>query len=234
MQVRAPAADQAHSQASSDTQAQRGSGMAGWQSERPLKPAATSTTTQEASEPTQLRLLADLQHANRVALRLLEDRRSARHPADGPLTLASRAAANRVDWVERVRAFRRSVQLYNEFVHQQRRRPGGSALTATPVRLLPTEPEPTPAPPSNGHAVASPAPNGSLSPLTRRQRQVAGLIAAGKSNAAIAEELVLTPGTVANHIEHIRNRLGFKNRAQVAVWAVQAGLLPEDPEGDSP
>jgi len=61
--------------------------------------------------------------------------------------------------------------------------------------------------------------------LTRRQLEVAQLIAGGRSNAQIARELVLTTGTVANHIEHILRRLNVNNRAQVAAWVVEHGLL---------
>lgn len=66
--------------------------------------------------------------------------------------------------------------------------------------------------------------------LTRRQREVAALIAAGKSNKEIAEELVLVEGTVANHVEAILSRLGFRSRTQVAVWALERGLRHEDRE----
>jgi two-component system OmpR family sensor kinase len=52
--------------------------------------------------------------------------------------------------------------------------------------------------------------------LTPRQREVAALIAAGLTNMEIAERLVLTPGTVANHVEGILRRLGFRSRTQVA------------------
>jgi len=60
--------------------------------------------------------------------------------------------------------------------------------------------------------------------LTKRQLEVAQLIASGQSNAQIARALVLTAGTVANHIEHILRRLGVSNRAQVAAWVVEHGL----------
>jgi DNA-binding NarL/FixJ family response regulator len=63
--------------------------------------------------------------------------------------------------------------------------------------------------------------------LTKRQLEVAQLIATGHSNAQIARKLVLTTGTVANHIEHILRRLGVSNRAQVAAWIVEHGL--QDP-----
>ncbi len=69
-----------------------------------------------------------------------------------------------------------------------------------------------------------------LATLTRRQREVAACIAEGLSNAAIAEHLVLVEGTVANHVEAILGRLGFRSRTQVAVWAVERGLYRSDRE----
>jgi DNA-binding NarL/FixJ family response regulator len=56
--------------------------------------------------------------------------------------------------------------------------------------------------------------------LTRRQREVAMLIARGCTNQQIAETLVLTPGTVANHVGAILSRLGVANRTQIAAWMV--------------
>ena len=71
-----------------------------------------------------------------------------------------------------------------------------------------------------------------LGALTPRQREIAGLIAQGYSNVEIARELVLVPGTVANHVEQILLRLGFRNRAQVAAWAAELGLHRTD-SGDA-
>ncbi|MGE3269902.1 MAG: LuxR C-terminal-related transcriptional regulator [Chloroflexota bacterium] len=66
-------------------------------------------------------------------------------------------------------------------------------------------------------------------PLTRRQFEIAELIAQGYSNDQIAEKLVLTPGTVGNHIGNILRRLDVRNRAQVAVWVTQQPVLsPSD------
>jgi predicted ATPase/DNA-binding CsgD family transcriptional regulator len=62
--------------------------------------------------------------------------------------------------------------------------------------------------------------------LTARERQVAVLIAQGKTNSAIASELVVTVRTVEAHITHILRKLGFSSRAQVAAWAVSTGLAP--------
>jgi predicted ATPase/DNA-binding CsgD family transcriptional regulator len=61
--------------------------------------------------------------------------------------------------------------------------------------------------------------------LTRREREVAVLVARGLTNREIAASLVVTEGTAANHVEHIRNKLGFHSRAQIASWAVDNGLL---------
>ena len=61
--------------------------------------------------------------------------------------------------------------------------------------------------------------------LTARQREVAILIARGYSNAQIAQELVITTGTACNHVGQMLARLELDNRAQIAVWAVQAGLM---------
>jgi DNA-binding NarL/FixJ family response regulator len=61
--------------------------------------------------------------------------------------------------------------------------------------------------------------------LTSRERDVAGLIARGKSNKEIAETLVLSNRTVEAHIGSILAKLNFSSRAQIAVWAAEKGLL---------
>ena len=63
-----------------------------------------------------------------------------------------------------------------------------------------------------------------LGNLTQRQLEVAVLIANGYSNQQIAEQLVLTPGTVANHIAQLLDRLGAANRTQVAALVAELGL----------
>jgi signal transduction histidine kinase/DNA-binding CsgD family transcriptional regulator len=60
--------------------------------------------------------------------------------------------------------------------------------------------------------------------LTRRQREIAGLLAHGLTNGEIARQLVLTSGTVANHVASVLQRLGFDSRTEVAAWAVERGL----------
>jgi DNA-binding NarL/FixJ family response regulator len=61
--------------------------------------------------------------------------------------------------------------------------------------------------------------------LSAREREVARLIAEGKSNREIAEALVISERTVTTHVANILSKLGFNSRAQVAAWAVQKGLL---------
>lgn len=66
--------------------------------------------------------------------------------------------------------------------------------------------------------------------LTPREREVAALVAEGLTNQEIATRLVLTSGTVANHVSSIQKRLGARNRVQVAVWAVERGLRARETE----
>ena len=60
--------------------------------------------------------------------------------------------------------------------------------------------------------------------LTGREREVAVLVALGKSNREIAEELVVSERTAATHVSNILNKLTFSSRAQIAAWAVDNGL----------
>jgi DNA-binding CsgD family transcriptional regulator len=56
-----------------------------------------------------------------------------------------------------------------------------------------------------------------------REREVVALIAAGRSNKAIAEELFISPATAARHVANILAKLSFSSRSQVAGWAARAG-----------
>jgi HD-GYP domain-containing protein (c-di-GMP phosphodiesterase class II) len=68
--------------------------------------------------------------------------------------------------------------------------------------------------------------------LTGREVEVLRLAARGLSNKDIASRLVISPKTVANHIEHIYTKIGVSSRAMASFYAMQNGLLPEG-EGDS-
>jgi predicted ATPase/DNA-binding CsgD family transcriptional regulator len=54
--------------------------------------------------------------------------------------------------------------------------------------------------------------------LTRREAQIAELVAQGMSNKQIAAKLVISQRTAESHVEHILQKLGFVSRAQVASW----------------
>lgn len=63
-----------------------------------------------------------------------------------------------------------------------------------------------------------PAASGSPSRLTKREQQVADLVATGMTNEEIANRLVISRRTVEGHVEHVLAKLGFTTRTQVAVW----------------
>jgi LuxR family maltose regulon positive regulatory protein len=66
---------------------------------------------------------------------------------------------------------------------------------------------------------------GLVAALSGREVEVLGLLAAGKSNSAIAEELVITLDTVKRHVTHILDKLGAANRTQAVTRARELGLL---------
>jgi DNA-binding NarL/FixJ family response regulator len=61
--------------------------------------------------------------------------------------------------------------------------------------------------------------------LSERELEVLKLIAIGKDNAEIAQELFISPKTVKNHISNILMKLQIENRIQAAVYAVRTGLV---------
>jgi DNA-binding CsgD family transcriptional regulator len=63
--------------------------------------------------------------------------------------------------------------------------------------------------------------------LTARELEVLPLLAAGRSNAEIADILLVSPRTVGTHVSRILHKLGADRRAQVADLARRVGLLDE-------
>jgi len=55
--------------------------------------------------------------------------------------------------------------------------------------------------------------------LTRREGEVAALVARGQSNGQIAASLVISVRTVETHVQHIMDKLGYSTRAQIAAWS---------------
>ena len=95
----------------------------------------------------------------------------------------------------------------------------GQALSGEEILALALDEQPPPAPPRPGQAADT-------TTLTRREREIAGLIAQGLSNKDIAGRLVISQRTVESHVQHILAKLGFSTRAQVAAW--MAGQQPGD------
>jgi non-specific serine/threonine protein kinase len=82
--------------------------------------------------------------------------------------------------------------------------------------------------PAAGHIPASPQ-DGALAALTRREREVAVLVARGMTNRQIADTLLLGRRTIGTHLEHIFAKLGVKARAEVAAWVTRYDTREESP-----
>lgn len=72
--------------------------------------------------------------------------------------------------------------------------------------------------------------HGGTPALTRREREIASLIAEGLPDKAIAQRIFRSPRTVEYHVLQIRNKLGFDNRTQIATWFTrEAAAAPPMP-----
>jgi DNA-binding NarL/FixJ family response regulator len=68
--------------------------------------------------------------------------------------------------------------------------------------------------------------------LTRRERDVLGLLAAGKTNREIAHSLFLSESTVKVHVRHVLRKIGARTRTEAAIYALKK-RQPED-QGEPP
>jgi DNA-binding NarL/FixJ family response regulator len=71
---------------------------------------------------------------------------------------------------------------------------------------------------------------GPLSSLSRREREVATLVARGLSNRQVARELSISERTAANHVAKILRKLGLRSRVQIASWVAQRQPLASEQE----
>ena len=76
-----------------------------------------------------------------------------------------------------------------------------------------------------GRPAHDPARSGIIDPLTSRELEVLEMLAAGRSNQAIARELVVTLDTVKKHVGHVLGKLGAANRTEAVARARELGLI---------
>ncbi|MEU9569238.1 LuxR C-terminal-related transcriptional regulator [Streptomyces massasporeus] len=72
--------------------------------------------------------------------------------------------------------------------------------------------------PHPAEATAAPPHDDTTVRLTRRETEVARLVAEGLANQQIADRLVIARRTAEGHVERILSKLGFRNRSQIAAW----------------
>jgi DNA-binding NarL/FixJ family response regulator len=72
-------------------------------------------------------------------------------------------------------------------------------------------------------------PHARLGDLTDREREIVGWVATGRSNAEIAERLVVSPDTVRTHVSRAMVKLHARDRAQLVVFAIESGLVAGEP-----
>ncbi|TWD81419.1 LuxR family two component transcriptional regulator [Kribbella amoyensis] len=63
--------------------------------------------------------------------------------------------------------------------------------------------------------------------LTDREEEVIRLVALGRTNAEIAAELVISPGTAKTHVANLHTKLDARNRVELAAWAWETGRMRE-------
>lgn len=72
-------------------------------------------------------------------------------------------------------------------------------------------------------AQAGPAPRPATAPLTEREVEVLEAVARGYTNEEIADELHISLSTVKTHVASLMDKLGARNRVELAIWAYESG-----------
>jgi LuxR family maltose regulon positive regulatory protein len=113
--------------------------------------------------------------------------------------------------------------LLTRLIAAQRAGSGFQAAASVPLGYLARLRSAFGAEPAAPHTAAVP---GLIDPLTSRELEVLQMLAAGKSNQAIAGELVVTLDTVKKHVSHLLGKLGAANRTEAVTRARELGLTP--------
>lgn len=113
--------------------------------------------------------------------------------------------------------------------------PAIAGIVLRQARTTPAQADEEPSPTSSAAATSATVSIGATDPeysqlieaypLTERELEVLELIVQGYSNAAIAEKLYITVGTVKTHVRNILNKLSADDRTQAAVLALRSGLV---------
>ena len=107
---------------------------------------------------------------------------------------------------------------------------GGSRPSALARRPPVSRSPPGPAPAGLRHRAArnAPVPAGIIDPLTSRELEVLEMLAAGRSNQAIAGKPAVTLETVKTHVGHVLAKLGAANRTEAVARARELSLIPDE------
>jgi DNA-binding NarL/FixJ family response regulator len=114
-------------------------------------------------------------------------------------------------------------RLVAEFVRRPVTAPAGQGLPGTG---LPGTGLPGTGLPGTGAGLAGPGLPAAMTAITAREREVLALIAAGLSNAEIADRLAISPATAKTHVGHLLTKLDARDRVHLVILAYQAGLGP--------
>ena len=81
-------------------------------------------------------------------------------------------------------------------------------------------------PPMIGYVVAGLAVGPATPGFVAGQEEVLALVARGRTNAEIASELSISLSTVKTHLASLMNKLGARNRVELAMWAYETDRVP--------
>ncbi|MCD2114724.1 LuxR C-terminal-related transcriptional regulator [Rhodococcus rhodochrous] len=154
-----------------------------------------------------------LLHADRYG----QDRETDTHDSELLLAFshALRLALSRAQVTEQLEAARDTLARVSASLEDATAGVLDISLSLTGVRAG----EPVDGPPRTRAVLARPATRPLPAELTSRELQVLDLMAEGRTNAAIAKELVISDGTVKQHVKHILRKLHARNRAEaIAMW----------------
>ena len=185
--------------------------------------------------------VASLEGLARVAVAHGRPERAARlfGAADGWRAAAGEAVLAHIPRQEAERAAARAALGASAFEAawaEGRAMPPEEAVEDALADSAPAPPPPTGAARSGVARAPAPIGRGATGPLSRREQEVAALVARGLTNRQIAVRLVITERTAGTHLERIMNKLGAHSRAEIAAWVVgrrRAGVsataAPEGP-----